>query len=697
MIALLDQKTINQIAAGEVIERPSSVVKELVENSVDSGASAITVEIKEGGLSFIRITDNGSGIPKEEVRQAFLRHATSKITRAEDLLHISSLGFRGEALASIAAVAQVELVTKTKGSLTGCRFEIHGGKEQSFEEIGCPEGTTVIVRNLFYNTPARKKFMKSAMTEGGYIQELVTRLAMSKPHIAMQFILNGQNKLSTPGNGRLKEVIYQVYGRDITANLLEVDACDARIKMYGYIGKPFISRGNRLFENYFVNGRYMKNSVVTKAIEEAYRTFVMVHKFPFTALCLELEPSLLDINVHPTKMEMRYQESDVLYRFICRELREALLRKELIPAVTVGEKKAGAAAKPQEKEKRKAEPFEVVRRAAEKKEEVQTAGDDMPITKVAEDIGGYTAKAVKTPADEERLHLPWQEFHREQQPRQDEGPQAAEGAAIQSTATKAADEAVIQSAATKAADEAAMQSTVAQAADEAAIQSTAAKAADGASVQNATEKHEQMNLFEEQMISEEAGKKHRLIGQLFKTYWLIEYENKLFIMDQHAAHEKVMYERLMRKLMHAEIYSQQIYPPKVVSLSPSEENALQENMQMFERMGFSVESFGGREYMLRAVPEDIFGIPADDVFFSLIADLSEEGGVMSEEIFVVKLSSMACKAAVKGNTILSFQAAEALIDELLTLENPYNCPHGRPTMISMSERELEKKFKRIQS
>lgn len=665
MIQLLDQNTINQIAAGEVIERPSSVVKELMENSIDSGASAITVEIKEGGLSLIRITDNGSGIEKDEVRQAFLRHATSKITKAEDLLRISSLGFRGEALASIAAVAQVEIITKTKGALTGCRYEIHGGAEQAYEEIGCPEGTTLIIRNLFYNTPARKKFMKSAMTEGSYIQELVMRLAMSKPHIAVQFILNGQNKLSTPGNGRMKEVIYQIYGRDITSNLLEINAEDAHMRLTGYIGKPFISRGNRLFENYFVNGRYMKNNVITKAIEEAYRTFVMVHKFPFTALCFELEPSLLDINVHPTKMEMRYQESDKLYQFIYRELREALLRKELIPKVTPGTAKEDMQlSKKPESKPRTAEPFEQVRREKGVQEDsvvyqaqpvtteqaaIKQAGPPVELPSMQSEV-----KAVSEA--KERIHLPWQEESRTATRKL----AALDGAELRSVKT----------------EETNTQNHVQE-----IVQNT---------------KPEQITLFEDKLLTEYARPKHRLIGQLFKTYWLIEYEQQLFIMDQHAAHEKVMYERFMRKLMHAEIYSQQLYPPKVVTLSPTEENALEKNADMFSRMGFSIEPFGGKEYTIRAVPEDIFGIPADDVFSSLIADLSEESGVMSEEIFVTKLSTMACKAAVKGNTKLSFKEADALIDELLTLENPYNCPHGRPTIISMSETELEKKFKRIQ-
>ncbi len=716
MIVLLDQNTINKIAAGEVIERPSSVVKELVENAVDSGASAITVEIKEGGLSLIRITDNGSGILKEEVRQAFLRHATSKLTKAEDLLNISSLGFRGEALASIAAVAQVEIITKTKGSLTGCRYEIHGGREQAYEEIGCPEGTTLIVRNLFYNTPARKKFMKSAMTEGGYIQELVTRLAMSRPEISMQFIINGQNKLSTPGNGRLKDVIYQIYGRDITSNLLEVNARDTHIKMYGYIGKPLINRGNRLLENYFVNGRYMKNNVVTKAIEEAYRTFVMVHKFPFTAIFLELEPSLLDINVHPTKMEMRYQESEQLYRFVYRELREALLQKELIPEVSIEDKGEQARREPEETKKRGAEPFETVRKKRSQEEAVTKAAEEyggniekLKAAKIFEDVGGYHVNNNR----KERIHLPWQDNKPENSKEEQKAGSFREGQTSVGSGEKEkaagfreGQTSVSSGEEGKAAGFREGQTSVSSGEEEKAAGFREGKTSFSSQEEQraVTPRKEpnsgtpkQLHLFKNELIAEEPKPKYRLIGQLFKTYWLIEYEDRLFIMDQHAAHEKVMYEGFMRKLMNSEIYSQQLLPPKVVTLSPVEENALKENAELFSHLGFSLEPFGGREYMIRAVPEDIFGIPADDVFSALIGDLSLESGVMSEEIFVAKLSAMACKAAVKGNSMLSPIEAEALIDQLLKLENPYNCPHGRPTIISMSERELEKKFKRIQS
>ncbi len=627
MIKVLDQDTINQIAAGEVVERPSSVVKEIVENAIDAGATAITVEIKEGGLSFIRVTDNGCGIDKKEIPTAFLRHATSKLDKAEDLLSIASLGFRGEALASIAAVAQVEMVTKQKGALTGTRYEIHGGEEIAMEEIGCPEGTTLIIRNLFYNTPARKKFLKTAMTEGSYIQELVMRLAMSKPNIAMQLIVNGQNKLSTTGNGKLKDVIYRIYGRDVTSNLIEINDTAEHMKITGYIGKPYVCRGNRSYENYFVNGRYMKNSSITKAIEEAYKTFVMVHKFPFTVLSIELEPSMLDINVHPTKMEMRYGDSEKLYRFIYSAVRAGLLRRELIPEVTTDTAKEVAQKRTAEMKqmasKPRVEPYEKVRNER--------------LTMVAEEPSIYNAKpmeapkpiAVRKPAEVTKSVEVVKPVENPKQPM---------------TSTPLCD-------------------TYTQ---------------------------------ETLLLSEEAKPKHRLIGQLFKTYCLIEFENQLFIMDQHAAHEKVMYERLIKKLHNSEIYSQQLMPPMVVTLSPAEADGLTRNENYFAKMGFAVEPFGGNEFVIRAVPEDIFGVPAKEVFTSLIAALSEDGGAVTEELFVTRLSTMACKAAVKGNHNLSDREIHALVDELMTLENPYNCPHGRPTIIKMTQTEIEKKFKRIQ-
>lgn len=630
MIQVLDQATIDKIAAGEVVERPASVVKELIENSIDSGATAITVEIKDGGISFIRVTDNGCGIPAEQVRTAFLRHATSKIQTIEDLLTASSLGFRGEALSSIAAVGQVELITKTGSSLTGVRYVIHGGQEQSMEEIGCPEGTTFILRNLFYNTPARRKFLKTAMTEAGYVTELVEQIAMSRPDISVKFVNNGQNKLSTSGNGSLKDILYHVYGREIAKNLLPIEVSRDGMTLSGYVAKPYISRGNRSFEHYYVNGRYIKSPIITKAIEEAYKTFVMIHKFPFVALNITVDSRLLDVNVHPRKMEMRYSQGDALYKFIFEEIRHTLLQRELIPDVgeeakadkesqKTGQQKTGA-----ERGMRASgpEPFEVNRRNQELK----------------------TVYGLR---------------------------QTASDTAMQAGATQAVSQA--------------SEASILQVREENAYKASFAKEAP------------QLSLFASGFLTEEARPKHRLIGQLFRTYWLIEYEDNLFIMDQHAAHEKVMYETLMKQYQNRQVVSQQIHPPIVISVNPRQQQILKEHYDFFESMGFQMETFGGNEYMLRAVPLETYGLAAQDIFIDFVDSLLEDGTNLNMDLFIYKIATMACKAAVKGNMKLTTQEADALIDQLLQLENPYNCPHGRPTIITMTETELEKKFRRIQN
>ncbi len=634
MIQVLDQHTIDKIAAGEVVERPASVVKELVENSIDSGATAITVEIKEGGISFIRITDNGCGIPADQVQTAFLRHATSKITRIEDLLTASSLGFRGEALSSIAAVGQVELITKTGDSLTGIRYEIHGGVEKTREEIGCPEGTTIIIRNLFYNTPARRKFLKTAMTEGSYVSELVEQIAMSRPDISFKFVQNGQNKLNTSGNGSLKDILYHIYGRDIAANLLPIEVSRDGMTLSGYVAKPYISRGNRSFEHYFVNGRYIKSPIITRAIEEAYKTFVMIHKFPLVALYITVDSHLLDVNVHPRKMEMRYSRNDELYQFLFEEIRHVLLKKELIPEVHQGNQKASA---PAEHSTRSVpEPFEVQRKQQETPKSI---------------YGLSNALETSIPSSVPLPQTP--SFDRKLTPEKPEAevPNTAQTTVVQEPSDTYTVKPVVQ---------------------------------------------EQLSLFSSGFMTEEARPKHRLIGQLFRTYWLIEYEHNLFIMDQHAAHEKVLYEKLMKQYQNREIVSQQVNPPLVISVNPRQQEVLRENQTFFEHIGFQMENFGGKEYMLRAVPLETYGLAAQDIFIDFIDSLADEGPHLNMDLFIYKIATMACKAAVKGNMTLSTKEADALIDQLLQLENPYNCPHGRPTIIAMTETELEKKFKRIQ-
>lgn len=633
-IAVLDQNTIDKIAAGEVIERPSSIVKELVENAIDAGANAITVEIKEGGISLIRITDNGEGIEASQVPLAFLRHATSKISKVEDLLNVASLGFRGEALSSIAAVCQVELITKTAGSLTGVRYLIEGGKEKGLEEIGAPEGTTFLVRNIFYNTPARKKFLKTPMTEAGYISNLMERMAMSHPEIAFKFINNNQTKLHTSGNANLKDVIYGLYGRDIASNLVEIHTQAGDVAIDGFIGKPVISRGNRNYENYFINGRYIRSSIIAKAIEDGYKTFMMQHKYPFTALHFSIDGKLLDINVHPTKMELRFADNQGMYQLVQDTVKQGLSHRELIPVVSVKEEKKTEV--PQMKRPVSVpEPFEKKRREqfGEERAAYKTewnSGQAIPVPKSLEEFikkGKTDEAAAGAPGEPEQVMKP---YLTEKKP----------GTLARVSA-------------------------------------------------------QQMNLFEDKLLSKEHIREHRLIGQLFDTYWLVEFHEKLYIIDQHAAHEKVLYERTMKSLENKEFTSQQLSPPMILTLNMQEEALLSQYMEHFTRLGFEIEPFGGKEYSVSAVPANLYGIAQKELFLEMLDGLAEQTGRVQAEMVNEKIASMSCKAAVKGNHGMSALEAEALIGELLSLENPYNCPHGRPTIISMTKYELEKKFKRI--
>ena len=659
-IKVLDQNTINQIAAGEVIERPSSIVKELLENAIDAKANSITVEIKEGGISFIRITDNGCGIGKEDIPLAFLRHSTSKITNAIDLLTVSSLGFRGEALSSIAAVAMVELITKTEEALCGTRYIIEGGEEKSIEDIGVPNGTTFIVRNLFYNTPARRKFLKAAQTEAGYISDIVERIALSHPEISIRFICNNQNKLHTSGNGSLKDVIYSVFGRDITSNLIEVNKkCDF-MKITGFIGKPVISRGNRAYENYFINNRYIKSSFVSRAIEDAYKSFMMQHKYPFTCLSFEISPELLDVNVHPTKMELRFRNQEEIYLFTNKTIDDALRHKELIPEAVFDEK---ASKKKDELEKKQQavakipEPFEKVRIAelntaknektpemVQKKEE----NKEIPTKEVAREISEPKEEKVIPTKEVVREILPKQEDSKEI-PKQEDNKELSKQNDISTTNI----------------------------------------------IKESSEPY-QIELFDDKLLSKKSRVEHKIIGQLFNTYWIVEFDEKMFIIDQHAAHEKVLYERILKKYKESDCISQEINPPIIISLNMREESILLRYMNIFNEFGYEIESFGGKEYAIRAVPYDLLSLSDKDLFISMLDSLTDdENAKLAPEMLSDRLATMACKAAIKGNNKISLQEIEKLVDELLTLDNPYNCPHGRPTIISMTKYEIEKKFKRI--
>lgn len=682
VIHVLDQDTINQIAAGEVVERPASIVKELVENAVDACSTAVTIEIKGGGIDFIRITDNGSGIDKEQIRKAFLRHATSKIISAEDLETVGSLGFRGEALSSIAAVAKVEVITKTDEGISGVRYVTEGGEETAFEEIGCPEGTTFVVRNLFYNTPARRKFLKSAMTESGYVEAFVQRLALSHPDISFKFICDNKNKIATSGNGNLKDVIYHLYGRDIAMNLLEVHFMENGISIDGFVGKPVISRGNRNYENYFVNGRYLKNTIITRGIEEGYKGHSMVHKFPFTALMISMDPHLFDVNVHPAKMEMRFKNGEELYSAIVSAVRESFVKKELIPKVSLSEKKGGALPE----RKKTPEPFERKRREIEARFSglSQERIDEINRRKREEETGlpGVAGvDSVSAGADDAQREAARKDAEQKRI--------ASLGGRELPQIKKEIDQAIAgrqQETAEAAAAPAQPGNAPAPAADSSALP---VREDGGYAV------GEQMSFADVPLLSKEARPKHRLIGQVFQTYWIVEYEDQLFFVDQHAAHEKVMYERLKKNLEEKQIDQQMVAPPIILTFSMKEKEKYLLFQDAFVALGYQIEEFGGDEYCIRAVPANLFGINQQDLFIELFDSLDEGSSRLNLEVITDKLASMACKAAVKGNQKMSFQEMDSLMDQLLELENPYQCPHGRPTIISMTKRELEKKFKRI--
>ncbi len=622
-IALLSQETIDKIAAGEVVERPSSVVKELVENAIDAKATAVTVEIKDGGSTMMRITDNGWGIAKDQLSLAFLRHSTSKITTSEDLRHVKSLGFRGEALSSIAAVSRVELITKPKDQLIGARYVIEGGIEQSIDDIGAPNGTSFLIRDIFYNTPARRKFLKSAVTETGYISDITERLALSHPNIAIRFIANGKTRLATAGNGNLKDTIYQIYGRDVARELLEVHYAGEDMTMTGFIGKPVVTRGNRNFENFFIEGRYVHSKIFSKAIEEGYKGYLMQHQYPFCVLFFVFH-SDVDVNVHPTKMEVRFEQEQQVYEKVYNAIRMRLMQREDIADVPVHSEKPKASALPSQKTAG-AEPFERKRLEQIKENVTESIRRDTPYERkysrsYSEQVKNIQEKH-KAPVMQEKYKAPVM------QEKQESEPQPV---------------------------------------------------------------YEQLRFF-----SEEAVKEHHIIGQLFDTYWMVEFDNALYIIDQHAAHEKVLYEKLMATLKDRDVASQMISPSIIVNLSASEEIAYEEYADVFRRLGFTVEPFGTGAYAITGVPDNMLNVDPKELFMEMLAGGQELKGAKSSDVILEKAASMSCKAAVKGNMHLSREEIEQLITDLLSLENPYHCPHGRPTIIKMTKYEIEKKFKRI--
>ena len=756
-IAVLDQNTIDKIAAGEVVERPSSVVKELVENAIDAGATAVTVEITDGGKKLIRITDNGAGIEADQIPLAFLRHATSKIEKVEDLEQIASLGFRGEALSSIAAVSQVELITKTPSAVSGSRYIIEGGVEHSLEELGAPEGTTFLVRNLFYNTPARSKFLKSDMTEANYIHTLMEQLALSHPEISFKYIQNRQVKLHSSGNYSVKDVIYSVYGRDITKALLDAEFENDFMKITGFVGKPEIARGNRSFENYYINGRYVKNNIITKAIENAYKGFLMQHKFPFVSLQMQMEGNDLDVNVHPAKREVRFAREQEVYEAVYDTVRRALTGKEMIPKVSVGRPEPETKETPV-KSVSVPEPFEKKRREqlyGHTEKEMQETGisGDRAYSGAGSFVSKKTKSWMERPAYQSTVKEPSVSYSASHTT-ETKKPQvfsASEEDLFQGTLREKQEEELKRETETKRLAEenrelkntgrSQMKNTVPVSentnqkkehwisekekpesgdflSEPAEITHTSdspektaqnletvisvetepgisAAESDQNSHEMAEQEPRQLELFEEKLLAPESRERIRLVGQIFDTYWLAQFGDNFYIIDQHAAHEKVYYERLVKSFREKTVDSQYLNPPLIVTLNLQEENILKENQKYFSQFGFEIEEFGGKEYRISAVPATLYGFSEEALFLEMLDQLSGSGEKDALDIFASRLATMACKAAVKGNHAMSAKEAEKLIDELLTLDNPYHCPHGRPTIISMTRTELEKKFKRI--
>ncbi len=664
MIRILNKETIDRISAGEVVERPVNVVKELVENAIDSGAAAITVDIKGGGIDLIRVTDNGCGIAPDEMRTAFLRHATSKITKADDLDSIITLGFRGEALASICAVTETEMISCMEGSLTGNRLMIRGGEEISFEEVGAPSGTTVIVRNLFYNTPARKKFLKTPATEGSYIAEMMEKIALSHPDIAFQFSMDGRSRFHTSGSGELLEVIYRVYGRETADALVPVKAENDMFRIEGFLGKPEMVRSNRNMEIYFINGRYVRNTFMSSAVEEGYREYLMLHKFPVVFLNFFADPFCVDVNVHPAKLDVRLSDQNTFFSFVSSSIHDVLRSAEMIPEnilTTEREKRENEKAAIQEvRSGKNPEPFEFKRSVTESIQSTIKAYSTASGLAKDYDLSSY----AESEAGEDFF------FEDNRKARLDPGSSDTPditGASDLNNASGVPED------------------------DNVSDQGRNDEA--GKFLENASFK--QSNLFAEHFLDKDKRAEYRIIGQVFDTYWIVQYRDKMFIIDQHAAHEKVNYERMVKRMHEGVHPTQMLMPPVIVSLTSSEENVLLDNKESFEKIGFEIEPFGGNEYALRGVPVDLFGHSEKELFLAMLDEITENPGTGPYKSIDEKIAGMACKASVKGGDRIGYEQAEKLIDELLTLDNPYNCPHGRPTIISMSRTDMEKKFKRI--
>ena len=663
-IHLLSQECINQIAAGEVVERPGSIVKELVENALDAKATAISIEIKGGGISFLRVSDNGEGIFSEDLERAFMPHATSKIQNPKDLEEILSFGFRGEALASIASVAKVECISKRQEDFLAHRILVEGGSFSPVEEVGGMDGTSILVRDLFYNVPARKKFLLSESTEASRVEEMVEKLALANPSISFHFVKDGKSRFQTVGGGKLSDVVFGIYGKAFAKDSLEIKESYypssltglATLHIEGLLGKPSLTRSNRQYEIFFVNGRFVRDSLLSRALEDAYKPFLMQHKFPFAIVFLHLSPSLVDVNVHPQKLEVRFQNREKIYQALFDCVSKTLSKADLIDhsPLSLFQK---------EKEEKSTTFLSPSSQLWEKKAEQKETPENIS-ENISEKAQFRTEATEKTHFSSETPELNQQKDETGEEKLVYEEFDLTKGIRLEEEKASEKEE------------------------------NTVPKEEQFFTESEKLPSAEQESLFSPSFFSEEGEKEFRLIGQVFQTYWLIEFQKELFIMDQHAAHEKVNFEKMRKKTLEKPGISQGILP-KTMVFNAKEEEFYEKTKDYFAHLGYRIQKEKDKRYLLEGIPADFPSLDAEMLFHEILDALAEEGNLSEAESVYNKIASMACKASVKGNQLLSFQEAEALVQKLFTLENPYACPHGRPTIVAFKKQDLEKMFKRI--
>ena len=705
-IVLLDDLTINKIAAGEVIERPASVIKEMVENSIDAGANNITVEIKNGGISFIKVTDNGKGIAPDDLEIAFERHATSKIRKAEDLDVVTSMGFRGEALASIAAIANVEMTSKTENQETGYKIIVEAGNVLDKQEVGCQTGTSIIVKNLFFNTPVRYKFLKKDYTESGYVEDVVTRIALVNPNIAIKLINTGKTVIQTNGNGDIKSVIYSIYGKDVATGIMPVDYIYEDIQISGVIGKPEIARSNRANQLFFVNKRYIKDKALSAATEQAYKGLIPIGKFGFVILNITMNPSKVDVNVHPAKLEVRFEEESKVFQSIYHAIKDTLLKGELVANTE----------KQEETETNESKGLFDFRKNETEKIEKYNDEESKIKTNVPNDTNSLNVGQggpVNTADVLEQLKKMQEDLNKE---RQNDINVQEEVQEITQEPVKEAVQEITQEPANESNKEETQetpQETIQEPAKEEIQESVPQdfnsmyeKLFGTKPIMDTTEVTEEkveskpidlikdnLSVFEE---NEEYKRPiYKFIGIVFNTYIIIEMDKEMYIIDQHAAHERIMYEKV-KKNYYSETSkdSQMLLLPDIITLSHKEMEIAKDNMEMFEKVGFCLEEFGENTIKLTGVPTICIDIDNKELFLETLDEINTVARTAKQEKEEKFIATVACKAAVKANMVLDKAEVESLMDKLLELPNPFTCPHGRPTAIKMSKYDIERKFAR---